>query len=91
MLYEIKVSLELGTQQFLTVAGVRYIYQWIIYMRHCLTKKGIDVLDKYTFKDLSGGQKGTGPEQTLLSLGSKHGQSQLISTLQNIASTLPYS
>ena len=56
-----------------------------------LTKKGIDVLDKYTFKDLSGGQKGTGPEQTLLSLGSKDGQSQLISTLQNIASTLPYS
>lgn len=56
-----------------------------------LTKKGIDVLDKYTFKDLRGGQKGTGPEQTLLSLGSKDGQSQLISTLQNIASTLPYS
>jgi plastocyanin len=56
-----------------------------------ITKNGIDVLDKYTFKDLRGGQKGTGPEQTLLLLGSKDGQSQLISTLQSIASTLPYS
>lgn len=56
-----------------------------------LTSKGVDVLDKYTFKDLRGGQKGTGPEQTLLLIGSKDGQSQLISTLQNIASTLPYS
>lgn len=55
-----------------------------------ITKKGIDVLDKYTFKGLRG-QKGTGPEQTLLLLGSKDGQSQLISTLQSIASTLPYS
>ena len=43
------------------------------------------------FQDLRGGQKGTGPEQTLLILGSKGGQSQLISTLQDIASTLPYS
>lgn len=56
-----------------------------------ITKKGIDVLDKYTFKDLRGGQKGTGPEQMLLLLGSKDGPSQLISTLQSIASTLPYS
>jgi plastocyanin len=56
-----------------------------------LTKKGIDVLDNYTFKDLRGGQKGTGPEQTLLLLGIKDGQSLLISTLQSIASTLPYS
>jgi plastocyanin len=56
-----------------------------------ITKKGIDVLDKYTFKDLRGGQKGTGPEQTLLLVGSKDGPSQLISTLQSIASTLPYS
>lgn len=56
-----------------------------------LTNKGINVLDKYTFKDLRGGQKGTGPEQTLLLLGSKDGQSQLSATLQSIASTLPYS
>ena len=42
-------------------------------------------------KILRGGQKGTGPEQTLLLVGSKDGPSQLISTLQSIASTLPYS
>ena len=53
--------------------------------------EGIEVLDKYTFKDLRGGQKGTGIEQTLLLVGSKDGPSQLISTLQSIASTLPYS
>lgn len=56
-----------------------------------LTDKGVDVLDKYTFKDLRGGQKGTGPEQTLLILTSKGDQSKLISTLEGIASTLPYS
>ena len=56
-----------------------------------LTNKGVNVLDKYTFTDLRGGQKGTGTEQTLLILGSKDGQSQLIPTLQDIASTLPYS
>ena len=56
-----------------------------------ITNKGIDVLDKYTFKDLRGGQKGTGTEQTLLLVGSKDGPSQLISTLQSIAPTLPYS
>lgn len=56
-----------------------------------LASKGVDVIDKYTFKDLRGGQKGTGPEQTLLLLGSKGSQNQLISTLQDIASTLPYS
>jgi len=56
-----------------------------------LTSKGVDVLDKYTFTDLRGGQKGTGTEQTLLILGNKDGQSKLISTLQDIASTLPYS
>ena len=56
-----------------------------------LTNKGVNVLYRYTFTDLRGGQKGTGTEQTLLILGSKDGQSQLIPTLQDIASTLPYS
>ena len=56
-----------------------------------ITKNGIEVLDKFTFKDLRGGQKGTGIEQTLLLVGNKDGPSQLISTLQSIASTLPYS
>jgi hypothetical protein len=54
-----------------------------------LTNKGISVLDKYSFRNLGAVQKGTGSEKTLLILGSKNGQSQLISTLQYIASTLP--
>ena len=56
-----------------------------------LTGKGIDVIDKYIFKDLRGGQKGTGTQQTLLVLGSKNGQEQLVSALESITPTLPYS
>jgi len=56
-----------------------------------LQNQGLNVVSQYTFKDLRGGQKGTGPEQTLLLLGSKDGLNQLIPTLQSITSTLPYS
>lgn len=56
-----------------------------------LTSKGIEVLDKYTFKDLRGGQKGTGTQQSLLLLGSKNGQDELVSALESITPTLPYS
>lgn len=56
-----------------------------------LTTKGVDVLDEYTFKDLRGGQKGTGPQQTLLLLGSTSGQEELISALKSITPSLPYS
>jgi plastocyanin len=56
-----------------------------------LTSKGIEVLDKYTFKDLRGGQKGTGMQQSLLLLGSKNGQDELVSALESITPTLPYS
>ena len=56
-----------------------------------LTGNGIDVIDKYTFKDLRGGQKGTGAQQTLLLLGSTNAQEKLVSTLTSITPTLPYS
>ena len=56
-----------------------------------LTSKGIEVLDKYTFEDLRGGQKGTGPQQSLLLLGSTNGQEELVSALESITRTLPYS
>lgn len=56
-----------------------------------LTGKGIEVLDKYTFKDLRGGQKGTGPNQSLLLLGSNNGQEELVSAMERITPTLPYS
>lgn len=56
-----------------------------------LTDKGIEVLDKYTFKDLRGGQKGTGPNQSLIVLGSTNGQEELVSALESITPTLPYS
>ena len=56
-----------------------------------LTNNGIEVIDKHTFKDLRGGQKGTGPEQTLLLLGSPGDQDKLVSSLKSITQTLPYS
>ena len=60
-----------------------------------LTDNGIQVLNKYTFKDLRGGQKGIGPDDgpddMLLLVGGKGGQDKLISTLQKISPELPYS
>lgn len=56
-----------------------------------LTGKGIEVLDNYKFKDLRGGQKGTGPDLSLLLLGSTNGQEELISAMESITHTLPYS
>jgi hypothetical protein len=56
-----------------------------------LTGNGIEVIDKYTFKDLRGGQKGTGAQQTLLLLGSTSDQEKLFSALESIMPTLPYS
>ena len=47
----------------------------------------INILSKIYAED----RRETGPEQTLLILGNKDGESQLISTLQDIASTLPVS
>jgi plastocyanin len=55
-----------------------------------LTDSGINVIDKYTFKDLRGGQKGTGPNEMLLLVGAKDKQN-LISTLEKITPDLPYS
>jgi hypothetical protein len=56
-----------------------------------LTDSGVQVLDKYRFKDLRGGQKGTGPNETLLLVGIKGDTDTLISTLQKITPQLPYS
>jgi len=57
-----------------------------------LESNRIVVLDQYTFKDLRGGQKGTGPEQTLLILGNKEKPlTDFIIILKNMTPKLPYS
>ena len=57
-----------------------------------LENKRLVVLDKYAFKDLRGGQKGTGPEQTLLILGSKEKPlTDFTTILKSITPKLPYS
>ena len=56
-----------------------------------LADNGIEVLDKFIFKDLRGGQKATGTREILLLVEEKDGQGKLISTLHKIAPELPYS
>jgi len=57
-----------------------------------LKSKGFAVDSTYNFKDLRGGQKGTGDEQALLVWSaSGTGLSEVVSALQDITSRLPYS
>lgn len=57
-----------------------------------LTSKGLTIDSTYTFEDLRGGQKGTGPEQTLI-VWTTSGMNldQVISILEEITPSLPYS
>jgi plastocyanin len=57
-----------------------------------LTSKGFTIDSTYTFQDLRGGQKGTGPEQTLIVwTASGMNLDQIVSVLEEITPTLPYS
>jgi hypothetical protein len=53
--------------------------------------RGLGIVCQYTFKDLRGGQKGTGPEQTLLVLESKEKSlDNLLFILKELTAKLPY-
>lgn len=55
-------------------------------------KAGFIVGTDFTYKDLRGGQRGTGPEQTLITWStSETNIDKVISELEKITSTLPYS
>ena len=57
-----------------------------------LNKQGLIVDTTYSYKDLRGGQKGTGPEQTLVTwTSSETNMDKVISALKQITPTLPYS
>jgi plastocyanin len=57
-----------------------------------LTSKGFNIDSTHTFTDLRGGQKGTGPEQTLIAwTTSGMNIDQVISALEEITPSLPYS
>ena len=58
-----------------------------------LESRGLTIDSMYNFQDLRGGQKGTGPEQTLIAWTAISGTNlnNLLSTLQQITSDLPYS
>ena len=56
------------------------------------TKRGFTVDSHFTYKDLRGGQKGTGPEQTLITWTTPETNlDKVISALKEITPTLPYS
>ena len=57
-----------------------------------LTSKGFTVDSTHTFTDKRGGQKGTGPEQTYI-VWTTSGMNidQVVSALQDITPSLPYS
>ena len=55
-------------------------------------KRGMIVDSHFTYKDLRGGQKGTGPEQALITWSTPDTDlNKVISTLKEITPTLPYS
>ncbi len=57
-----------------------------------LTNAGLHVDSTFTYKDARGGEKGTGPEQTLVVwTSSGMGLDKVISALQGVTPTLPYS
>ena len=57
-----------------------------------LTNDGYQVLGSHTFNDLRGGQKGTGPTQTIIVWGSdKDDVEQLLQPIVDITKGLPYS
>ena len=54
-------------------------------------KRGFTVDSHFTYKDLRGGQKGTGPEQTLIIWTTPESNlDKVISALKEITPTLPY-
>ncbi|HEX9317390.1 MAG TPA: hypothetical protein VF884_00475, partial [Nitrososphaeraceae archaeon] len=55
-------------------------------------KRGFTVDSHFTYKDLRGGQKGTGPQQTLITWTiPETNLDKVISALKEITPTLPYS
>jgi hypothetical protein len=57
-----------------------------------LNTRGIKTDSTYTFKDLRGGQKGTGPEQTLIVwTSSGKDLNEVLAALEEISPNLPYS
>jgi plastocyanin len=56
------------------------------------TKRGFTIDSHFTYKDLRGGQKGTGPQQTLITWTTPETNlDKVISALKEITPTLPYS
>ncbi len=57
-----------------------------------LESEGVSILSDYTFTDLRGGQKGTGPTQTILVWGSQNDDiDQALSPVIGVLNGLPYS
>ncbi|MGA7977384.1 MAG: hypothetical protein WB975_09125 [Nitrososphaeraceae archaeon] len=92
-LTELKAPQNASSQSKVGIAGA-YMIPAIMLDKYVseFTKRGFAIDSHFTYKDLRGGQKGTGPEQTLITWTTPETNlDRVISALKEITPTLPYS
>jgi plastocyanin len=92
-LTELKAPQNASSQNKVVITGA-YMIPAIMLDKYVseFTKRGFVIDSHFTYKDLRGGQKGTGPEQTLITWTTPNTNlERVISALKEITPTLPYS
>ena len=92
-LTELKAPQNASSQSKVGIAG-GYMIPAIMLDKYVseFTKRGFAIDSHFTYKDLRGGQKGTGPEQTLITWTTPETNlDRVISALKEITPALPYS
>lgn len=92
-LTELKAPQNASSQNKVVITGA-YMIPAIMLDKYVseFTKRGFAIDSHFTYKDLRGGQKGTGPEQTLITWTTPDTNlDRVISALKEITPTLPYS
>lgn len=90
---ELKAPQNASSQSKVVIAGAYMIPEIMLdkYVSE-FTKRGFAIDSHFTYKDLRGGQKGTGPEQTLITWTTPETNlDRVITALKEITPTLPYS
>jgi plastocyanin len=90
---ELKAPQNASSQKQISTVGA-YMIPAIMLDKYTgeFAKRGFTIDSHFTYKDLRGGQKGTGPEQTLVTWTTPETNlDKVISALKEITPTLPYS
>lgn len=90
---ELKAPQNVSSQEQIGTVGA-YMIPAIMLDKYTseFAKRGFTVDSHFTYKDLRGGQKGTGPEQTLITWTTPETNlDKVLSSLKEITPTLPYS